>query len=165
MQYIVKAFPDTPRIFLYRDPVEVLVSNLSDLSQTWVTSEKILGRSLEEIAQKNTLLENFAIGIRRICEGFLRHFDDNCRVYNYNQLSAPMFEDILSFFRIQAGPQELEKMMGEMNYYSKNRQAVFSSDVHKKQKEASPEIRRIAGKHLSEAYMQLESLKKELVKY
>lgn len=162
MEYIFDAFPDTPKIFLYRDPVEVLASNLKDLDQGWMLSEKVLGIPIEDITQKNTLLENFAIGIQRTCEGFVNHFDDTCMAFNYSQLSEEMFDRLLAFFNIHPGPQDRAAMLAEMGVYSKNRGVAFASDVQKKQRSASPAVRAAADKYLAEVYEKLEALKVDL---
>ena len=163
MEYVIRAFPNVPRVFIYRDPAEVLVSNLKNPNQEWVTMERVLGITAEEMIQQNTLLENFALGLKRTCEGFANHFDKQSMAFNYNQLSGQLFERILEFFKIYPEPEELEKMLSEMQYYSKNRNAKFASDVRKKQAKASPAVRQMAAQHLQEVYDKLESLRTELV--
>lgn len=162
-EYIFESFPDVPAVFLYRDPVEVLVSNLKDPSQAWFYSRKILKSNSAEIIEENSVLENCAIALKRTCEGFINHMNpDHCIVANYNQISVPLLQRILDLFNMPYDSSLLDRMSQEANFYSKRRDLVFRDDSDDKQKEASKKLKQVAKKHLFPIHEKLETLKIDL---
>ncbi len=160
---IVKALPEIPRLFLYRDPVEVLASNLKSPEQYWIYMTELVGMDRESITEQNTPLINCALALKETCEFFVRHFDQNSMVINYSQICDPdtaptVWNSILTKFNIEATSKDIAKSLAELKVYSKNQNEMFSSDSKKKKDNASAAVHAAAEKYLMPVYKKLESL-------
>ncbi|MGH9829144.1 MAG: hypothetical protein ACREDR_38485, partial [Blastocatellia bacterium] len=156
---ILQAFPDVPRIFLYRDPVEVLVSNMKNPGQEWLFEAELTGLDNRTMTEENTVLENCAIALKHTIQAFIDNSEGNHLIVNYNQFSPALIERILSFFGIAASQTELESMLAAGEGHAHNRQAAFQPDAQDKQNAASAKLRRVAVEQLGQVYEQLESMK------
>ena len=166
---IKKAYPGVPWIFLYRDPVEVLVSNMLAPSG-WLSSKKnpslarqLLGidsASAQEIRRMSSA-EFSARAVGNFCRAALQQADDDALMINYNQLSETCLRHILSFFQIDTSDEEVDAMSRAMQFYSKTAAAQmrYRGDSTEKQRLAEKELRELVDKHIAEAYHDLEQLK------
>lgn len=155
------AFPDTPKIFLYRNPEEVVISNLQDPTQKWIYSSHVSGLTKEQIFITNSVIKNIVIGLKRTCETFYDNMDEHSFCLNYNQLADPrkartILLEILRRFKVQYEPADIDKALEEMNYYSKDQFKEFSP-VQQKEK-VPPEIRDLVQEHLMPIYEKLEKI-------
>jgi hypothetical protein len=146
---IKKAFPETPWILIYRDPVEVIVSNLVNpsldtkqkknhpyfvrkrlnltaIDMAQLTPEylpiiqPILDFSASDIVQMS-MEEFLARAFGTFFQLVLQHQDENTLVINYNQLlSESCLRKILDFFQIPVSADELAKMTAQLKTYSKD---------------------------------------------
>ena len=168
VERIRRIWANVPWIFLYRDPVETIVSNLKDVPP-WLIDEdrrvlaSIIGATHEEVAQM-TLAELCArfIGSLFSTARDLAHL--NGMLLNYNQLSVPVISGVLEFFKVSHSAQELESIARTSRIYSKEASGsrAFVSDVDAKQKLASDEIREAAARWAMEPYQLLELKRLEL---
>ena len=159
---IMRAFPDVPRVFLYRDPVEVLVANMRKPGQEWFYQESIIGLDNITLGEINTPLENCAIALQRKMESFLKHSDGNHLIANYSQLSPELFSRILKFFEISVSPSEMDLMLSVDGDHSHRRGTAFAPDSDQKQNAASQNLRDAANRYLGSLYQQLEALRIKL---
>ncbi len=169
LKRIKRIWPTVPSLFLYRDPVETIVSNMKTVP-AWLLDEDhrilahITGASNQEVAHMS--LEELCA--RSIGRFFATAVDahtlanGNSMLLNYNQLSVPALTRILSFFKIQASTEELERIAGSSRIYSKEIRGVrefipeFVPDADAKQRVASELVRTMAERWAMEPYHLLE---------
>lgn len=156
-----QAFPDTPWIFLYRDPVEVLVSsvnapgmhlvpNLVDIPALKMTFEEAISMPQAEYMAR-VLAKISQAGLQNIVPlGGLP--------LEYTTLPEAVTTRIASHFNLKLTPGEAAAMMERTPFYAKQRQLYFEPDSTTKQQEASPEIRALCEKYLDPIYRQLQAL-------
>jgi hypothetical protein len=156
---ILAVFPDVPKVFLYRDPLEVLVANMENPAQSWIYMDPFVGISRTELTEVNTPLENCAIALSRKYENALNHAASFARLVNYSELSEEVFRDLLGVFGIRVSEAEIGQMMSEKNRNAKNRGRAFSPDGSAKATKASSKVRAAADRYLGDVYARLEALR------
>ena len=147
-----QAAPDVPFVFLYRDPVEVLVS--LERSETRLLTGAPPGADPLESLPAD---ERHARLLRKICEAALANEGDGLFV-NYNELPQAFEARILPHFGVtQTARDALAKVSRE---HAKRPGMAFAPDSDAKQREASPHLRALAQEHLAAVYTQLEAMAK-----
>lgn len=162
LQRIQRIWPTVPWIFLYRDPVETIVSNMTTVP-AWLLDEDhrilahITGTSTEDVARMS-LEELCARSIGSLYATAHTLANGNSMLLNYNQLSVPALTSILSFFKIQASNEELEKIASGSRIYSKEIRGAreFIPDADAKQRVASDLVRKMAERWAMKPYHLLE---------
>jgi len=155
---IMKMFPDVPRIFLYRNPIEVLVSNLEMPDQFWFYHPLITNSNLREVTEENTPLVNCANALSNICKHFVDTFDHNSMAINYTKLTdIKTIKKIIKHFKLSFTEIEISKMLSVTKNHSKEGQE-FINDTHNKQANATIKVKNIANQILFPVYEQLEAL-------
>ena len=156
---ITRIWPHVPWIFLYRDPVETVVSNINDpppwlLDDDWRVLASIIGVTPAEVAAMS-LEERCARSIGSLYSRAVALANDNGMLLNYNQLSI---SSVLEFFKVSPSPEELEEIACASGVYSKEVSGTrpFVADADAKQKLASDLIRKATAAWSNEAYQQLE---------
>jgi hypothetical protein len=169
---IKMAFPNVPCVFIYRNPIEVMVSSLKNprgwinlkikyqTSEITEVAESITGFRAEEIEQM-TSEEYCARVLANFCRTALGMINENALLLNYKQLPEAAWSSLLDFFQICLSPEEIDQMRNVSQLYSKDASGNkhFNNDSEAKQKEASEEIRQMANKHLMELYENLELIR------
>jgi hypothetical protein len=139
------AFPDVPWIFLYRDPVEVLVSHersTAALTIPGAIDPTVFGLDLVEVVGLSPL--TYAARVTEaIGEAALRHLDEDGLLVRYDQLPGAL-PAILSHFRLEASDAELDRMQRVSGEDAKARGMAFVPDAEAKQAEAGDETRAAA---------------------
>lgn len=156
---ILKLFPSVKRVFLFREPVEVLSSNLSDPDQFWLYSNSLLGLSTAQIIEENTVLENCAQALKRTCESFLENYDENCLIINYADLisqehSEKVLRSVLSWFEIVITPESFDLAFSERTHYSKDRKTKFKGERESRY-QGSEKLHEVAEKYLGPVHKEL----------
>ncbi len=156
------AFPDVPWVFLYREPVEVLMSQLT-MPGTQMVPGLLgpdvlgLGTSYDPANQA----DYYARALAKVCEPAARHVGDGKGLLiNYRQLPQAMFTAILPHFGVVISDSERAIMQEAAGRDAKTPQQAFSGDSESKQQAASPATRAIAAERVGEIYRQLESLRR-----
>jgi hypothetical protein len=160
-QLIRRAFPQVREIFLYRDPIEVIVSNTLIQRQEWLWTERITGVPYSQ-AVELSIVELAARAIGRKMTAMQSQFAKNSTwLMNYNEINAGTAHELLDFFGMAAGEDNLRRMQHTMNYYSKDltQTATFNDDSSLKQCQASEFIRDLANRFSYSAYNELEKLR------
>jgi len=162
MGQIKRIWPNVPWLFLYRDPVETIVSNLKDVPPWLLDNDRrvlasITGQSPDEVAEM-PLEELCARTIGSLFSTAHRLANDNSMLLNYTQLSVPVISSVLRFFKVSPSAQELEKIEHGSRMYSKEASGSrsFVVDADAKQQLASDAVREAAVKWASEPYQLLE---------
>lgn len=163
---IERAFPDVPWVFLYRNPLEIIVSHLKRRGAQMIpgaVSHILPELGLEE-ASRIPAEEYFARVLARICESVLEFLPHrNAILVNYTELPEAVFSRILGHFRAAASysPADVEKLKTAAQFNAKMPQMSFVADAATKQKEASAAAREASEKWVEPLYRRLENLRLE----
>jgi hypothetical protein len=162
IERIRRIWPRVPWIFLYRDPVETIVSNMQNLP-AWLLDEdrrvlaSIVGGSPAEAA---------AMSVEELCARAIGSFyasahrvaNDRALLLNYNQLSLAEIANALTFFGVTPATAEIETIARQSQTYSKSisGERAFIADTGAKQRAAGEPVRELAQRWANEPYQLLE---------
>jgi hypothetical protein len=155
------AFPSTPWVFLYRDPAEVLVSQMRRRGVQMVPQmvpPAVFG--LE--APPSAPAEDYCARVLgAICQAALDAWPaGGGRLVNYSQLPQALWTTILPHFGIEVADEERAAMAGAAHYDAKAPQTAFTPDAEAKRQAVTPAIRTAVERHVGEAYRRLEALRR-----
>ncbi|UUL82450.1 sulfotransferase [Sphingomonas qomolangmaensis] len=155
------AFPDTPWVFLYRDPVEILVSH-----QRMPGSQTVPGMMGNLFGMPDGHLLGAAVYtarvLARICDAVLAyHALGGGALIAYGDLPEAVPTRILPHFGVTLDPDEQAAMAAAALRDAKSPAARFSNDAAAKQCEASAAIRSAATKYLDNKIAHLDRLRLE----
>lgn len=160
---IRRIWPNVPWVFMYRDPVETIVSNVSEVPP-WLLDED--RRVLASIIGVSTA-EASAMQLEELCARTIGSFyslahrlaHDGGMLLNYNQLSLPVIARVLNFFHIHPSAAEMETIARGSRTYSKETSGTrtFIADAESKQRRASDLIREMAERWAMEPYQRLQN--------
>ena len=159
---IQRAFPTVPWIFVYRDPVEVLVSHGKQPG-----SQMVPGALEPELLNLDgahincmALEEYHARVLERICHAAVRHYQRSASMLvNYRQLPEIVWSVLLDFFHVSYTAADIERMRHITQFDAKNPALYFSDDTSAKQAVANDRLRQRARQWLEQVYTQLETLR------
>jgi hypothetical protein len=159
---IQRIWPRVPWVFLYRDPIETIVSNLADVPPWLLDADRrilatIIGVAPDDVAEMR-LEELCARTIGSLYARAERVANDNCLLLNYNRLSLPVISRVFRFFDINPTDEDMKTIERASGLYSKEASArrVFVADEDVKQQVASALVCEMAEKWASGPYHQLE---------
>jgi hypothetical protein len=162
IERITRIWPHVPWLFLYRNPIETIVSNVNEppswlLDNDWRVLASITGVSPNEVAAMS-LEERCARSIASFYSRAVALANDKSMLLNYNQLSVPVISSVLEFFNVSPSTQELEAITRTSGIYSKevSHTRPFEADANEKQKLASDLVREMAARWANEPYQRLE---------
>lgn len=142
-----RAFPSTPWVFLYRDPVEVLVSHARSRGQQMlpgVLEPELLGLAADEIDPAR-LDEYCARVLEKCCRAaVLHHETDSAVAINYHALPEAVWSQVAPLFALSLTGDEVKRMQAVTAYHAKQPKTMFVEDSTTKQQIATPEIRALA---------------------
>jgi hypothetical protein len=175
-----RAFPTTPRIFVYRDPVQVLQSHLKSGSNALCLHQtppnivaEAAARHERHNLDKNHNPEDYcAAHLSSITDAAVEALqDDEYGVaLNYVDLPERLYEEIIpGVLQLEVGPSELHRIEQVAGQYSKgggsgqggNPAGTFTSDSDKKSATASQAVKDAAVTFLQESYEALEAASAE----
>jgi len=152
-----------PWIFLYRDPIETIVSNLAEVPP-WLkdNDRRVLASIIGASPNDMGLEELCARTIGSLYSKAHSLANENSMLLNYNQLSVPVISSVLSFFKVSPAAEELDAIAHAGSVYSKEVSGTraFVSDVDAKQKLASDLVREVSERWAGESYRLLEQKRK-----
>jgi len=154
-----RAFPAVPWVFLYRDPVEVLVSQMRQRGMQ--TVPQFMSPRFYGIAAEESMTEEdyCARVLGAVCRAVLDHPPGSGGlILNYRELPDAVGTAMLTHFGIHCGNEELNSMRLVALRDAKSPSLPFAGDCAAKQRAATANIRRAADRHLGEIYRRLESL-------
>ena len=162
LERINRIWPNVPWLFLYRDPVETIVSNLQDVPPWLIDSDRrvlasITGTSPADLAEMS-LEELCARTIGSLYSTAYNLANGNSMLLNYKQLSVPVIASVLNLFKVSLSTEELETIARTSEVYSKEASGTrtFVADVDTKQKLASNLVREMSERWAAEPYRLLE---------
>lgn len=154
-----RAFPTVPWVFLYRDPVEVMVSQMRQRGTQMVS--EIISPSLYGIDDAEGMRgeEYCARVLNKICTAVVdNNGEGGGLLVNYRELSDAFWTRILPHFGVACSERERDAMSRAARYDAKAPNFEFANDTAAKQREATELIRTLADRHLGGVYRQLEDL-------
>jgi hypothetical protein len=152
-----RAFPGVPAVFLYRDPVEVMVSQLRREPSWMLTGAlepRLLGIDPAEVFRM-TRADYCARVLARICGAALA--DGRLRLVNYSQLPGAVWSVLPGLFGVELTGGDVELMRRAASFDAKSPGVRFAPDAEQKRREADEEIRRAAERWLRPIFDALES--------
>lgn len=157
------AFPDVPWIFLHREPIEVLVSQMRQRGvQTipGVIASIAAHVPLEEpLGEAVNGADYCARVLGRIDAAAVEHFAlGGGLIVNYAELPDAMFARILPHFGIAADEETRAAMRAAVRWDAKAPSFEFASDRAAKRDAATDEVRAAASRHMAGPYAALEAL-------
>ena len=164
-----QAFPALPWIFVYREPIEVMVSVLRKPSgniEGWYRNRlQAAGRlGMPLLADPGMWPEEFmARTLRRFCETAVAAAKATPKgqflAVPYSRLPDAVWETIAPHFGIELTDQDRDVMRAEAKYSAKASGAVeFKSDSESKRDQATPYMRRLADELVGPAIEELRAL-------
>jgi hypothetical protein len=160
---IRRACPGVPWVFVYRDPVEVLVSHQRQRGMQMVPGLVAPARlglaALEEQAPGD--LDAFCA---RVLARFCAAAADYVPAYggalvHYDQLPAAIWSPILPLFGLRPTQAERVAMEQRLRHHAKQPAQLFSPDGADKRRAASEHQRELAERYVGAAYQRLEALR------
>jgi len=156
-----RAFPDVPWIFLYRDPVEVMVSQ--SRQRGIHTIPGMIGPDLFGLPPPQFALasEDYCAQVLgKICDGALQHYaEDMGLLVNYRELPSAVWTNIMPHLGVTGSEEDRALMMQAARYDAKSPYFEFAADSHDKQAKATDAIRAAAAARLACLYGRLEALR------
>ncbi|MEO6217623.1 MAG: hypothetical protein ABIO86_16465 [Sphingomonas sp.] len=154
------AFPDTPWIFLYRDPVEIIVSQMRIRGMQ--ATPGTMPQDLYGIVDGENLSaeEYCARAFACICNAVLDHAElGRGLLINYASLPEAVEAEILSHFAIETDVEGSAALREAAGRDAKAPTQSFVADTEVKQKEATDSVRAAVEAHLQEPYRRLEAMR------
>ena len=157
---IAKAFPQVPWIFIYRDPVEVMVSHYRQCG-TQMMPGVIAPEWLGMKSANFTSLEDYCAQVLgNMCAAAVAHRDcGRGRLVHFRELPGAVTGSLLKFFGVECGERELALMRHATQFNAKTPSLPYEDDRAAKQREVTDEIRQLAQQWIAGPYEQLEQLR------
>lgn len=161
IERIRRLWPNVPCVFLYRDPVETIVSNMQNRPAWLLDRDRRVLASIIRCAP--CTIAN--LSAEELCARSIASFystahavaNDHTLLLNYSQLSLAEISNALQFFGVSLAATEMETIARQSQTYSKATEArAFAADSEAKQHAASVLIRQAAEKWAAEPYQLLE---------
>ncbi|MBS1188765.1 MAG: hypothetical protein H6R10_557 [Rhodocyclaceae bacterium] len=162
IERLLAAFPGTPWIFLYRDPVEVLMSHRREPGWHLVPGS-MSGHGLHApdelschpLGHGAWVLSTILKGAR---QAMLRH--GNGLLLNYSELPAALESRVAVHFGIDTDVLDNAALRAVTGRHAKRNHLSFQPDAAEKRAAADPEVSELAARWLNEPYQDLEQLRK-----
>jgi hypothetical protein len=157
---ISRVYPGVPWIFLYRNPVEVLVSQMAHRGAHMVPGtieSELFGMTMAEAFEMQP--EEYCARVLALaCEAALRqHQSCGGLMINYEQLPDALRTGIADFFGIEVSDFDMEAFRRVTKLDAKNPSMLFESDSKAKQASASEAVQCAAERWLAPVYQRLEA--------
>src|SRR5215470_14387426 len=159
LERIKRIWPGVPWLFLYRDPVETIVSNMNDVPPWLIDNDRRVLSSIIGDTSEMGLAELCARTIGSLYSTAYNLANGNSMLLNYNQLSVPVIASVLNFFKIDLSSEELEAIARTGEVYSKEVSGTraFVADTETKLRQASDLIRELSERWAEKPYRNLEN--------
>jgi len=155
---ISRSFPNVPVIFMYRHPIEVLVSQMNQRAFhliPGVIDPSVFGLD-QNWFEKVSPEEYCARVLASICESGLRASETGARMVNYSELPNAVTTSLLDLFSIDCDEDELAAMTKATLKDAKNPVLPFDRDSEKKQQKGTRAMHEAVEKWLLPVYLRLE---------
>jgi hypothetical protein len=158
------AFPDVPWIFVYRNPVEVMVSNLraaSPLVTRGILGPDFLNFDISLVAgMEDDEYAARVLGV--IAETAARHAAGaQGKLIEYRQLPDIVWGDLGRHFGLDFTPEDVERLKQVATLDAKHPKRRFESDTEAKKREAGERMRSLAEQWIEPPYAKLEEIRRQ----
>lgn len=163
-----EAFPETPWIYVYRDPVQVMMSHMKygEHSAKCLMGRQFPPPAVQRVVREKhrttrdlTAVEYCAAHLASLTESAVAAMQQSPmgRAVNYVDLPNILYEDILpNHFEVPVSDEAKERMIKISGEYSKSRGKESGQEWHEdseaKEAKASPEVREAAELFLEKSY-------------
>ena len=156
---IRSAFPDVPWIFLYRDPVEVMVSQLRQSAMHTVPGLIDLGLpELDLAAGAQMPAEEYCARVlSQICAAALEQLHSGGRAVNYLELPDAVWTSLREYFNLNCTDEDLDRMRHVTQFDAKNPSLFFTANSAEGKKRANPLVREMSTRWIEPIYGELEA--------
>lgn len=156
---IRRAFPGVPCLFLYRDPVEILVSHSLRRGTQMIPGLLDPARLGVDLPAFTTAgMERYAARVLAcLAAAALDHLGPDARLVHYRDLPAAAWPGILRFFKVEVSPDESARMAAAAIRDAKAPARAFLPDTDFKQSRATPALRALADECTGALYARLEA--------
>ncbi|MDD5058023.1 MAG: hypothetical protein PHQ60_09125 [Sideroxydans sp.] len=160
---LLSAFPDTPWIFLYRDPLEVLVSQ-QRMPGWHLVPGSMSGHGLRppEELMCNPLGHGAWIMsaiLKQARQAMQRH--GNGLLMNYSELPGALESKLAAHFGIDLAAQDMASLHAVTGRSAKQRHVAFQPDAADKRAAADAVVLELAARWLDEPYQALEQMRND----
>ena len=160
---LAEAFPDTAFVFLYRDPVEVLVSQAGHRGYhmlPFTLDPARLGLTAQQVASLSPDDYGAAV-LGRITEAAVTAARaGRLLLVEYPELPAAVGDRIAPHLGMPLGAAEAAAMSAVTGMHAKNQVSAFVDDSATKQRAAPPQLRDAAERWAMPAYQELRELRR-----
>jgi len=158
---VQRAFPATPWLFVYRDPVEVLVSHMRQRGRQMLPGMlEPAPLGLEPAEIEPALLDEYCAKVlARLCQAAAQHHrPDTGRAINYRELPEAVWSLVAEFFGVCYTAEDVDRMCDVTRFHAKQPRAIFTDDSAAKRQLATDDIRALAERFVRPWYDRLEGL-------
>lgn len=163
VEFLQEAFPESKWIFLYREPIEVIVSHVQEPSP-W-TSQGLMDPALLDMPPQEALAlsrEDYlgrSLGV--VLEWAVRNAEASHGILvNYAELPGAFRERILPHFGVTYSSEEIAEMEAVSRWNAKEPSLSFDPDVERKRRSAKPWMREVAATWIDPHYRALEEIRR-----
>lgn len=156
-----RAFPDVPWIFVFRDPVEVLVSHQRVTGAHMIPGvlpPAVMGLTPNDLSR--VLPDEYAARVLgKVCEAGVRYVTEfGGRAVDYKQLPDAVWSWLPDHFGITCTENDRKRMREAGKYHAKSPAEVFQADTVGKKQAATERIRALAQQWATPWYERLLTL-------
>jgi hypothetical protein len=158
---IRRAFPGVPWIFLCRNPIEVMASQMSHRgAQTVPGMVHFALPGLDLIAAMQMPTEEYCARVlAHMCEAALGELRAGSgRVIDYAELPDAVCSSLVDYFGIDCTADDLNRMRNAARFDAKNPSFFFTADSAKKSATASEEVAEMTARWLQPIYAEMQAL-------
>ena len=157
-----KAFPRTPWIYLYRDPLEIAVSQVRERGAYMI--QGIVGPTVDLFPPAEALAMPTEEFIARVLGRMLEAAAASAtreggRLVHYAELPGAMWTDLRELLGVGADAAAREALQRAARWNAKSPQLEFAADTQRKQREASEQLRAANERWAAPAYRALERMR------
>jgi hypothetical protein len=155
-----RAFPGVPWTYVYRDPIEVLVSHLRGISYMMAAGNApaLLGIPVTD-AIRIPRLEYCERALLHIGEAVLAHGVSAAQLVEYSELPQAVWTQIAPAFGLAVSPGDLAAMRAIASIDAKRPDQPFRDDRDAKHQEATAQVREAAARRLEPLHAALERVR------
>jgi hypothetical protein len=153
------AFPDVPWAFFYREPSEVLVSQIAERGIQTVPEylpPQLFGLSAEDAIDSEAYCARV---LSRTCEAVLLSPADGGLLVNYREMPEALLARIAPHFGYAPDSETRTRIAAAAQRDAKVPSAPFSGTSIHKRELMTPEVLALADAHMGDAYRRLETLR------
>ncbi|MGB8644248.1 MAG: sulfotransferase [Anaerolineae bacterium] len=156
---IHRAWPEAPWIFVYRDPLEVLVAHVGRAGAALPPGLAEAGLIDTDPAAARGMppTEFWARVLASRCAAAWEFRDEGrSLLVNYAQLPQFVWESLPGLFRMSCAPDDVERMQATARFNAKDPSRIFTEDGEVKRQAATAEMRALVDQLVMPHYQRLE---------